>query len=211
MMHLILADSELELVPKSIRGHAAVRSNKSLLLDASLHYSAMKGIKGWRRRGRPDIVHIFLLVANESILNKEGKLRVYIHTRNNETIYVKPGARIIKNYNRFKGLMEQLLMHGRVPLEGEPLLKVKKESLKELLSKMEGRKILFSEKGYKKKLDEMIEENMVCIIGGFPHGDFISPVYEIVDDVVKIYDKTISSWTVEMEAIISYERKFLLI
>ena len=77
MMHLVLADSELELVPKKIIKHPAVVKGKSKILDVSLHHTAMKILKDWRRRGRPDIVHFFLLLANDSILNKEGKLRVY--------------------------------------------------------------------------------------------------------------------------------------
>ncbi len=210
MMHLVLADSELELVPKKIRKHPAVRKGNSLILDASLHHTAMRTLKDWRRRGRPDIVHFFLLLANDSILNKKGKLRVYVHTRNNDVIYVKPETRIIKNYNRFKGLIEQLFQNGRVPVEGEPLMEMKKESLKALLSKFEEKKILFSMRGGKKKLEEVMEENVVCIIGGFPSGDFISPVYKIVDEIVSLYDEMLPAWIVEMEAIATYERKFLI-
>ena len=209
MMHLILADSELELVPKKILKHPAVVKGRSKILDVSLHHTAMKILKDRRRRGRPDIVHFFLLLANDSILNKEGKLRVYVHTRNNEIIYVRPETRIIKNYNRFKGLMEQLFEYKRVPLEGEPLMEMKKESLEKLLSKLDGKRILFCMKGEKKKLEEVLEEEVVCIIGGFPSGDFLSPVYEMVDEKICIYDEMLPAWIVEMEAIVAYEKKFL--
>ncbi len=119
MMHLILADSELELMPEEIK-------KRKILLDSSLHHSLMKGLKDWKRRGRPDIVHVFLLIAQESILNRKGLLKTYIHTRNDEIIYVNPEMRIIKNYNRFKGLMQQLLIHGKVPLKGKSLMEMKK-------------------------------------------------------------------------------------
>lgn len=210
MMHLVLADAELEIVPAKIRRHAAVRKSKSMLLDASLHHTAMRGIENWQRRGRPDIVHVFLLIAHDSILNKEGMLRTYVHTRNDEVIYIKPETRIIKNYNRFKGLMEQLFQHRRVPPDNEPLMEMKNEKLEDLLKKLDGKKILFSEKGKKVKLDEMMEEEIVCIIGGFPHGDFLSPVDEMVDEIVKIYDAPLPAWTVEMEAIVAYENKFIV-
>jgi len=209
MMHLVLADSELELVPKKIIKHPAVVKGKSKILDVSLHHTAMKILKDWRRRGRPDIVHFFLLLANDSILNKEGRLRVYVHTRNNEVIYVKPETRIIKNYNRFKGLMEQLFEYKRVPLEGEPLMEMKKESLEELLSKLNGKRILFCMEGKKTKLEEVLEEEVVCIIGGFPSGDFLSPVYEFANEKISLYDEMLPAWIVEMEAIVAYEKKFL--
>ena len=164
MMHLVLADSELELVPKKIIKHPAVVKGKSKILDASLHHTAMKILKDWRRRGRPDIVHFFLLLANDSILNKEGKLRVYVHTRNNEVIYVKPETRIIKNYNRFKGLMQQLLEKERVPPDGEALMEVRKENILQLLQKLDGKKILFTPNGRKCTLHEVLEENVVMLI-----------------------------------------------
>ncbi len=210
MMHLILADSELEIVPAKIKKHPAVRKSKSILLDASLHHTAMRGLENWQRRGRPDIVHIFLLIANDSILNKEGMLRVYVHTRNDEIIYVKPETRIIKNYNRFKGLMEQLFMHGSVPPGGERLMEMKKERLGDLLSRLKGRKIVFSMKGGRRRLEDIMEEDVVCIIGGFPHGDFLSPVYEIADEVVSIYNEALPAWIAEMEAIVAYENKFIV-
>jgi len=110
-----LADSELELIPKRIASLPAIRRDaerrkkkaEELLLDSSLHHSAMKGLKEWERRGRPDIVHISLLIANESILNRENMLDMVVHTRNNEAIKIDPEMKVIKNYNRFKGLSHE--------------------------------------------------------------------------------------------------------
>ncbi len=209
MMHLILADSELEIIPKKIIKHPAVRNSKSKILDASLHHAAMKGLKQWQRRGRPDIVHVFLLIANESILNKEGMLRTYVHTRNDEVIYIKPETRIIKNYNRFKGLMEQLFEHGKVPPENEALMEMRKENLEKLLDKLEGKRILFSMDGERRKLEDIMEEDVICIIGGFPSGDFLSPVHKMVDEVVSIYHEMLPAWIVGIEAIVAYENKFV--
>ena len=198
MMHLILADSELELMPEEIK-------KGRILLDSSLHHSLMKGFKDWKRRGRPDIVHIFLLIAQESILNKEGLLRTYVHTRNNEIIYVNPEMRIIKNYNRFKGLMQQLLIHGKVPLKGGSLMKMKKERLDELLNKIKAKKIVFSRKGKRKALQDVFEENVACIIGGFPSGNFISSVEKYADEIIRLHEEMLPAWIVAMEAIVAYE------
>jgi len=209
MMHLILADSEIEKVPAKIKNHPSVLKNKSFILDASLHHSAMKKIKDWERRGRPDIVHVFLLVSQESILNKEGMLRTYVHTRNNEVVYINPEMRIIKNYNRFKGLMEQLFEVGRVPEKGKVLMELKNEGMEELLCKMKGKRILFTTKGEKKKIENVIEEDSICIIGGFPSGDFLTDIYGMVDEKICIYDAMLPAWIVAMEAIVAYENKFI--
>lgn len=209
MMHLILADSEIEKIPAEIKNHPSVLKNKSFILDASLHHSAMRKIKDWRRRGRPDIVHLFLLISQESILNKEGMLRIYVHTRNNEVIYINPEMRIIKNYNRFKGLMGQLFETGKVPVTGNVLMELKKERIEELLCKIKGKRILFTTKGNKKKIEDVIEEDSVCIIGGFPSGDFLSSFDEMVDEKICIYDRMLPAWIVAMEAIVAYENKFI--
>ncbi|RLI53630.1 MAG: 16S rRNA methyltransferase [Candidatus Thorarchaeota archaeon] len=209
MMHLVLADSELELIPEKIAGHPSVRGYRSRILDSSLHHNAMKSLEDGYRRGRPDIVHISLLVAMESILNREGMLRVYVHTRGDTVIYINPETRMIKNYGRFKGLMQQLLERGRVPSNGEALMEARNETLAQLLEKLDGRKILFSPEGKRSSMEEIMEEDVVCIIGGFPHGDFLSPVYDMADEVVSIYHEMLPAWTVVMEAIVSYENKFI--
>ncbi|HEC88395.1 MAG TPA: 16S rRNA methyltransferase [Thermoplasmata archaeon] len=209
MMHLILADSELEKIPAEIKNHSCVRKNRSFILDASLHHSAMKKIKDWQRRGRPDIVHLFLLISQESILNKEGMLRTYVHTRNNKVIYINPETRIIKNYNRFKGLIEQLFKVKKVPVEGNALMEVKERKLEELLYKLKGKKILFTSKGNRKRIEDVMEKDVVCIIGGFPSGDFMTNVYDMADEKICIYDKVLPAWIVAMEAIVAYENKFI--
>ncbi len=196
MMHIIIGESELEIASK-------IGIND--ILDSSIHYPYMRKLEDWVRRGRPDIVYLCLLIALESILNKEKLLKIYIHTRNDEVIYVNPATRMIKNYNRFKGLMKQLLKYGKVPLNGAPLMELKKETLLELLGKMKCKKILFSRKGEKKSLKELFEKEIVCIVGGFPSGDFSLPLKKYVDEVVSLHDEMLPAWIVEMEAIVMYE------
>ncbi len=197
MMHLILADSELELNPW----------NRKELLDSSLHHRMMRKNKFSMRRGRPDIIHFFLMVAMESILNRMGLLRVYIHTRNNETIYIAPETRIIKNYNRFKGLIAQLLREKKIPSK---LLFIEEKSLEELLEELEGKRILFTRKGRKINvinLHGVMEEDTICIIGGFPSGYFLTKrIEKMVDETISIYDDMLPAWIVAMEAIAAYER-----
>jgi len=125
MIHLVLVDSELELVPEPLWGHPAIvrrarlrkKKPNRLILDSSFDHSAIrvKYPDEVDRRGRPDIVFHFLINALHSILNMEGHLRVYVHTRNDELIYVDPRTRIPKAYHRFIGLMEALFNNRVVP------------------------------------------------------------------------------------------------
>lgn len=214
---MILADSELEIIPPEIFHMPAVKKDAErrrkkadeLLLDSSIHHSAMNALRDRGRRGRPDIVHTSMLIANESILNREEMLDMVVHTRNDYVIKISPEMRVVKNYTRFKGLMEQLFREGEVP-KGKPLMKMEKGNIGAVLRGLDAdRVILLSEDGEKKNLEDVLTENSACIIGGFPHGDFISPVKEIADEVLSIYPSPLPAWIALMEAIASYERKFM--
>ncbi len=219
MMHLILADSELEIVPKEIQGHPSVvkhaklrkKRPSNLLLDATYHHQAIRSKYGEEaeRRGRPDIVHFFLMNAQESILNQEGKLRVYVHTRNNDVIFIKPETRLPKSYPRFIGLMENLFHNGAVPNVDEPLMWIEKMSLQSLVERIGARSVVLSENGRKVALREYeIPEDVTIIIGGFPHGDFLSNV-SFAEEIISIYDGTLMAWVAAYEIIGAYERKYL--
>ncbi|QDA31116.1 16S rRNA methyltransferase [Thermococcus indicus] len=215
MLHLVIAEAELELVPKAILDHPAVvnharRRGKrpdEILLDSTYHHAAIKKLPDGERRGRPDIVHICLLNALESIANKEGLLRVYVHTRNDEVIYIKPETRIPRNYNRFVGLMESLFKNRAVPRDLE-LLRIEEKSLGELVEEIKPDGIfvmheegeLIKPKDLGKMLGEL--ENPLVIVGGFPHGDFRS---EVPWKKISIYEAPLMAWTIVNEIITNFE------
>lgn len=218
MLHLILADAELETVPSNIafhriiRWHAKKRGRRptELLLDSSLHYQAMRGIPEGDRRGRPDIVHACLLLALDTPLNREGLLRVYVHTRQNKVISVDPSANLPRAYHRFVGLMEQLFLTGDVPPEN-PLLHVENASLAELIGRIKPKRtITFSEHGERKLCKRLFgsvspDEEVCVIIGAFPRGDFLSKVAEISDELVSIDPDPLRAPTVVARVIYAYE------
>ena len=215
MLHLVIADSELELVPESIADHPAVvnyarrrgKKPEEVILDSSYHHSALRKLEDGERRGRPDIVHICLLNALESIANKEGKLRVYVHTRNDEVIYIKPETRLPRNYNRFLGLMESLFKNRVVPKD-LALLRIEEKTLNELVEEiapdevfvMHERGELVKPREFGKVLAEL--ENPLVIVGGFPHGDFRSPVE---GKKVSLYREPLMAWTVVNEVVAGFE------
>ncbi|XP_072106323.1 ribosomal RNA small subunit methyltransferase NEP1 [Mobula birostris] len=58
---------------------------------------------------RPDITHQSLLMLMDSPLNRAGLLQVYIHTQRNVLIEIHPQTRVPRTFDRFCGLMVQLL------------------------------------------------------------------------------------------------------
>jgi rRNA small subunit pseudouridine methyltransferase Nep1 len=231
MFHLIFAESALELVPDEIRGHPAVRNQAQRsgkkptedILDGTFHHSAMKRLQNFEQRGRPDIIHMALLVAQGSILNREGHLRTYIHTINNELIEVDPKTRLPRNLERFKGLISRLIvdgeLKGRTEEEGAELLKLtKKMTLEKILEKiapdkvyglddhqnvMTFKKVLRSDGLGPKDLEKM---NIAVIAGAFPHGEFKTNLSKIATKVFSIYGDTLELWTVVANILIDAER-----
>ncbi|MCD6188971.1 MAG: 16S rRNA methyltransferase [Thermococcus sp.] len=219
MLHLIIADSELELVPEKIRDHPSVvnyakkRGKKpdEVLLDSTYHHSALKLLEDGERRGRPDIIHLCLINALESILNKEGRLRVYVHTRNDEIIYIKPETRLPRNYNRFVGLMESLFKKKAVPKDLE-LLKMREGTLSELLEEIGPDGVFIMHENGNLATPKEFGERLVdytspaVIIGGFPHGDFLSVVE---GEKISIYKEPLMAWSVVNEVLVNYEGSLL--
>ncbi len=226
MLTIILAEAELELVPDSIRHHTAVQSPARgrhtraarSILDSSVHHSALTDVREGERRGRPDLVHFTLLLALDSRLNKAGGLRVVIHTRNDELIRVRPDTRLMRNYPRFIGLMEQLFRNGQVPRqvkdgeepffaleEGWPLSKVVAEFA-------QGRTVVLSEEGRVADLEAEVRAepagDLTMVLGAFPKGAFHADVAALSDEVISLGPDVFSVWTVA-SAILSFREAAL--
>lgn len=207
-LNLILAEAELELVPDEIaeheiiKKHAKKRGKKAdeILLDSNLHYKAMKKLKDFRRRGRPDIVHITLLSVLDSPLNKEGMLKTYVHTRNDECIFINPEVRLPRSYTRFCGVIEKLFKEKIIKADNKPLLELKKMSIKQLVESMGSDfVVVFDEKEKVEKVSEIVKElksheKPCAIIGAFPHGSFKND-YSFADRFVAIYKEQLSAWS----------------
>lgn len=206
---IILVESALECIAFLSRRKGKriqKKGNKPLektLLDASIHHHLMKELPDREKRGRPDIIHNALLMALGARLNQDGFLQVYVHTRNDEIIAFNPEVRIPRNYNRFVGLMEQLIEVKKIPPNSEQtLISMTSQKLYDLLNKINpNRVILLTENGLPtstKELQKIFSENerVVCLIGGFPHGDFSQFIYDLADLKISIYSKSLSTLVV---------------
>ncbi len=230
VLHLILVDSELEIVPKRYWSHPAVvtnsrkrgRKSSRVLLDSSLHHSLFKDPQEKKRRGRPDIVHQFLLLGLDSMINNERLLKLYVHTRNDELIKIDPSTRFPKNYNRYSGLFEELFRAGAVPSKGNPLITLKGGmDLPSILGQIkntsvnEGRKpivIGLNQGGNRVDLLEHLPKihggdgnvDVIFLIGGFAHGNFRSDLDSLSNEVVSISDDLLKVWAVQMDLMVCF-------
>jgi rRNA small subunit pseudouridine methyltransferase Nep1 len=222
MLTLVLAEAEFEIMPEDLANHPMVLAHARLrgkppsqiLLDSNYHHGAMNNLPEGRRRGRPDITHLFLLTSLESIANKQNQLQILIHTRNNERISINPTTRIMRNYDRFLGLMEQLFEKNVVPNEKTPLLVLHKNmTLKQVIDGTHADVVIaFSTKGtpvvlhdYFTTLKKQKKKNVVCIIGGFPSGEFHADIQNIASECVSLYPEMLPAWTVASEVLVNYE------
>ena len=196
-LHLVLAESALELVPDEIRNTPAVKSDarrratdpSAILLDRSIHHSSMLRLNRGLKRGRPDLVHAAILSATGTPLFINGQLRVYVHTNQDLVLQIEAGTRIPKNYFRFRGLAEKLLVER--PETG--LVKVSHAGVVELVRKVIGpdKVIGMSTQGAPDDIGELSGElaasRRPCVlVGGFPHGHFDPAVLRLTDRLVRI-------------------------
>lgn len=219
-LHLVFVEAGLELVPKELWRHPAVRKSAErrgkrpgeILLDVSLHRSAMLSLKDAEKRGRPDIAHFCTLLALGSLLNKFSLLTLCLHTYDDKVIEVAPQTRLPRNYNRFISLVEQLLVEDSVPPNSDkPLLRAEPVELKELINRLKPSKVfLLSEKGVRIRANELAkkiieEKGPAVLIGCFQAGDFRSTVYKLAHEVVAISQLPLDAWNVTAKVISSVE------
>ena len=221
MLTLILAESSIELVPNEITGHPAIlkwaeRKKKDphqLILDQSYHHSAILGLgKSGIGRGRPDIVHFCLLLALGSPLNSDNQLTCFVHTRDDHVITIDPRVHLPRNTDRFTALIEQLYQSSVVPSSGPPLMKLRRESLKDLLSKISSDSIVaLTTLGLPKPMEAVAAglremKRPVLIVGGFPAGHFSDQTMKLASGKFRIDRRRLEAWTVVGRAVYDYER-----
>jgi rRNA small subunit pseudouridine methyltransferase Nep1 len=214
---LILVECGLELIPRKIRSHPAVKKNfssrlyASQLLDNALHFSAMKNLKDFNKRGRPDIAHFCLLSALGSPLNKTGNLKIFVHTIKNKIFSFNPEIKIARNFNRFKGLIAKLLIDGIIATEKLTLIGPFKGDLKDLINNFEKPDIfLFSSKGkiienYQELFVKDPSKNCIAIIGGFQKTGFSKDIKSLSDNLISISKYPLDAWVVTNRIITYYE------
>jgi rRNA small subunit pseudouridine methyltransferase Nep1 len=225
MLNVVLLECALELVPSEITGlkgiqqHASRRKKRpnELLLDQSTHGRAMTKLEDGDRRGRPDITFLCLMALLETPLCKQGGLAVFLHLQDGRVVEVNPDVRLPRNYDRFVGLMEQLLVNGRVPSEGPHLLRVTGHSLSQLVSSLNkdgqcptilavegGERLTPSELGH---MMSAASCPVIVGVGAFPHGDFSPEIEALFGTRVELDTDVMMAWHVCAEVLWAYSRE----
>lgn len=211
MIYLIFAEAALEVIPKVLWNKPKIKeyANKkgkppsSILLDASNLYYVMKELNDFNKRGRPDIIHFSLLYALGSELNIRGKLKVYVHTLNDQIICLDSKVRLPRNYTRFTGLMEQLFERKVITdQDGNKLLSISSMKLNKLLAGLGLEQVIILQEGKPilptSLIDDKIrrEEDLAFIIGAFPHGNYRQETLELSSLRYSLSEYLLDTWNV---------------
>ncbi|MGD1054932.1 MAG: hypothetical protein ABR867_02480 [Nitrososphaerales archaeon] len=216
-LNFILAESALELVPKEILRVPAVANDarrrgvdaSRILLDRSVHHSAMARLRDSEKRGRPDLVHATLLSVTGTPLYLDGSVRVLVHTGQDMVLEVAKKTRIPKSYFRFRGLVEKLLSER----SDEGLVKAYGAGVGELLRKAISPDKVFglSVQGRLTRPEDLAKEivaakNPCVIVGGFPHGHFSQETLALVDELVRIHERPLEAHVVASRVVYEVEK-----
>ena len=216
-LNFVLAESALELVPKEILRSPAVASDSRrrgvdasrILLDRSLHHSAMARLKESEKRGRPDLVHAALLSVTGTPLYLDGSVRVLVHTSQDVVLELAERTRIPKSYFRFRGLVEKLLFER----SNEGLMKAYGAGIREVLRKMISPDRVFglSVQGRQTGPEELAKaivaaKNPCVVVGGFPHGHFSQETLALVDELVRIHERPLEAHVIASRVVYEVEK-----
>lgn len=216
-LSLIIAESALELVPEEIKKHPSVVADSkrrgisptSILLDRSIHHAAMSRLKDGLKRGRPDLVHITLLGVTSTPLYQDEVVKVYIHTCNDVILEVGDGTRPPKSYSRFRSLLEKLLLER----PKDELISVYPSSLPELVKRLKrdwvvGLSVQGEYREFEKLASELVgKRSPAVLVGGFPHGHFAPSTLRVVDELVRVHERSLDAHVVVGRMIHSIETK----
>ena len=218
MIILILHHAALELISNEIceLNHTAIKNDvlrrnkkaEEILLDISVHQSAIHPDK-LHFSGRPDLVHIFLLQFHHimKLLPQDlsSKIRLYVHTRTDETFLVPQSWRIPVHFIRFRGLIEKFLVQKSIGLNEHEELELNKSNLGELLEKLEPERVInLTEKGrmdsnFYNGLQNNINslKNIVLLIGGYQKGEIpVSTLVSYPIEEIKLIETPTTAWMI---------------
>ena len=215
-LHFVIAEAALELIPDSLLKDPSVRNDEKrpeleaggILLDRSVHHSAMLKLKDGYRRGRPDLVHLTLLSVTSTPLHQEGAAKVYIHTIDDTVLEFGEGARPPKSYARFRNLTEKLLVER--PEDG--LVKARNSTLPLLLKSIgTDHSVGLSVQGAPMRLETLAGElaesrNPAVVVGGFPRGHFLPTDLKAFDKLARIHERALDAHVVAARVIYEVEK-----
>jgi rRNA small subunit pseudouridine methyltransferase Nep1 len=148
----------------------------------------------------------------ETPLCKEGLLSVYLHLQDGRIVEVRSDVRLPRNYDRFVGLMEQLLSSGRVPPTGDTLLHIINKSLDDLIKDISAEQTILAIEGGQKTTIQGITElfptdssvPIVVGVGAFPHGHLPESISSLFKNRLEFDKEVMMAWHVCAELLWTY-------
>lgn len=213
MLHVILAGAEVELAPEAIAGHPAVRATAKeqnrkgteVLLDQNVHGAAIRQLPDGERRGRPDILHYCLLVLLESPLNKQGRLKVLVHTRDGELVNIRADTRLPRGEARFQGLLAKVLRDGASQDKAPLLWSDGVRTPQQVLAECKGPVVRLDEGGASQAPGELARRaaggDLTVVLGAFPSGDFAAAWKAAAPAAVSVFPQPLNAWAVAAEVV----------
>ncbi len=219
-LRVIIAEAELELIPKELLGHGAVeahahnlnRAPTTMLLDQNHHHAAMKRLPNKERRGRPDIVHVTLLNILEGPLCRAGGLEVAVHTRHRELLRFKPETRLPRGEARFQGVMARVLKKGSSQ-DNDPLIWSQgKRSAEQVLEEFARGPVFRLDEGGTSAtplqlVDQARKGDLTVVIGGYPKGEWGGEWSKAAPRTISIWPEPLTAWVVATEIAVSFRAR----
>lgn len=219
MLKVLLADAGLELPPPDVAGHPAIRKHArsldrrptEVLLDQNMHRPAINRLPDAARRGRPDIVHVSLLVLLESPLCKAGGLEVAVHTRDGLLVQIRPDTRLPRGEARFQGLMAKVLLEGRTH-EKDPLLWVeaRTDPAQALAAFAKGEVVRLDEAGTAMAPADLADKgpDQTLVLGAFPSGPWSAAWQEAAPQAVSLWPDPLNAWAIASECVAGHRARW---
>ncbi len=219
-LNILFTDAAVELVSpdlaiklKSTRNPRKARPNGELL-DVADHNFAMQDLTNREQRGRPDILHHCLLNTMDTPLARSGATGVFFHLREGQVFSMAPDTRIPRNYNRFLGVLTQLLLKTHVPNEKPFHMWLVAGNLAQFFKQRSFDHVcILTRTGVMVDLPRHFEQgsvgNWLCVIGAFQEGFFQAPTLQELRKqpfhLMSISPSGLSAGTVASRVIYAYE------
>lgn len=220
-LRVLLAEAELELIPKEIQDHSAVLSHASrverptgsLLLDQNVHKPAMKELHDAPRRGRPDIAHHCLLHLLEHPLSKTENLQVAVHTRHGDLLRFHHETRLPRGEVRFHGVMAKVLREKPDQKASKLVWHDGRVNPQQALQQFaQGPIIRLDEDGQRlsplQLVDRAVDGNLTVILGAFAAGDWSKVWQKAAPETASIWPDALNAWVVGAEVTAAWRSRY---
>ena len=190
------------------------KKSSEILLDNSWHFAARKGFPNEIKRGRPDIIQLSLLAICSTPLYQQKKIKVFVHTINNQVITLGDQIRLPKSYHRFQGIIEKLFKEKKIELSDLKLMELQSTTFEELLNKIKPEKVVgFSTEGKNSTFEESaktITDNTCIVVGGFQKGHFEENIKNKFDQIEKLSQNSLETHVILSRIIYEYEKTIFM-